>query len=157
MSRTFAVFLAGICLALPLALGTACGSEKGDDDHHGDHHGDGGDHHGSHSHDEPVGPESGATCPEGSTLTYDNFGKKFFSDYCLSCHSSKVTGNARMGAPDDHDFDTVAEIDLMAEHIDQTAAFGPDSENDAMPFSGSKPTDDERKKLGEWLACEFLK
>ena len=157
-TRTMTVLLASCLWVLPATLGFGCGSDDGDDGHHnnddGHHdHPDGGDHHGHSS--EPVGPPSGAECPSGSTLTYANFAKKFFADYCLSCHSSKVSGNARMGAPADHNFDTLGEIDLFKDHIDQYAAFGPDSENDMMPPSGKKPTDEEREKLGEWLACDL--
>jgi hypothetical protein len=108
-----------------------------------------------HDHDmTSIGPASGATCPTNSTLTYDNFGKDFMTKYCLRCHSSKVTGAARMMAPADHNFDTQAEIALLTEHIDQYAAAGPASTNVKMPLNGTKPTLDERKKLGEWLACE---
>lgn len=141
MSRAVWILLVA---SLSVFMFGACGDE-------GEHEHD--EEHGDHSHDE-VGPPSGAECPDGSTLTYENFGKEFIADYCLGCHSSKVTGNARMGAPGDHNFDTLGEIDLVSGHIDQLAAFGPDSENDDMPRgSGDKPTDDERRKLGEWIAC----
>jgi len=149
--RTMGVLMASCLWVAPLSFAVGCGSdhEHPDDGHHDDHHGD----DGHHSHGDPVGPPSGAMCPESSTLTYENFGEKFFADYCLRCHSSSVSGNAREGAPADHNFDTYDEIELMADHIDQTTAFGPDSENDKMPFNGKKPTDEERRKLGEWLAC----
>lgn len=140
--------------SLLLLLGVGCGDDHHDDGHS---HGDAGGHShgdaGGHSHEDPVGVPSGAECPSGSTLTYSNFGEQFFESYCLRCHSSDVSGNARMGAPADHDFDTLGEIELFQEHIDQLAAFGPDSENDAMPPGGASPSDDERLKLGEWIAC----
>jgi hypothetical protein len=146
MNRAVTIFAASLWL-FPIVLGVGCGDDSDDD--HGDDHGDGGDH----DHDAPVGPDSGATCPDGSTLTYDNFGSKFFSSYCLRCHSEKVKGDARMGAPADHNFDSLAEIDLLSMHIDQKAASGPAHTNDAMPPSNPKPSLDDRKKLGEWLAC----
>ena len=121
------------------------------------HAGAGGDHgaagEGDHDHDDSVGPDTGATCPSNSTLTYANFGKKFVSDYCLRCHSEKVTGSARNKAPADHNFDTLADVDLMAHHIDQKAGSGPKATNTAMPPSDPKPTTEERKKLSEWIAC----
>jgi len=138
-----------------LSLSAACGS-----DDEGDEHAEGPDDHHDGEHDEPhdhgkaVGPASGADCPDGGgTLTYENFGKQFFADYCLSCHSSKVKAAARMGAPADHNFDTLAEIELLIDHVDQKAAKGPASTNLSMPPSGKRPTDEERAKLGEWLAC----
>ncbi len=123
-------------LLLGLALVAACA----EDDHSG------------HAH-EPVGKASGADCPDGSSLTYATFGQKFMADYCLRCHSSEVEGAARMKAPADHNFDSLAEIELYAEHIDQMAAAGPDNTNATMPPIEPKPTEEEREKLGEWLAC----
>ena len=141
MSRILSVMLAS---GLMVLAGAACGDDHGDDHHHGDA--------GPHDH-EPVGPSSGADCPSGSTVTYENFGEQFFESYCLRCHSSKVSGNARMGAPDDHNFDTLGEIELLSEHIDQLAAFGSESENEEMPPGNPLPSDDQRLKLGEWIAC----
>lgn len=106
---------------------------------------------GDHDHEE--GKETGATCPTTQTLTYENFGKAFMMTYCLRCHSESVTGAARMNAPADHNFDTVADIKTLAEHIDEHAGSGPKATNTEMPPSGTKPSIDDRKKLSEWLAC----
>lgn len=120
---------------------------------------------GLHEH---AGEPSGATCPAGSTLTYETFGQSFMEQYCTSCHSSALTGAARHGAPSDHDFDTLAAIhEVGAEHIDLVAAAGPLHVNTAMPptegHAGaptvshvdheSLPSEAERRLLGEWLAC----
>jgi uncharacterized membrane protein len=137
---------------MPVTLLVACGDD--DEPEHGDH-GDHGDEDGGHDdeHSKPVGPPSMATCPDDSTLTYDNFAKGFFSEYCLSCHSKNVKGAARMGAPADHNFDSLAAIELLQDHIDQMAAAGDKQTNVTMPKSNPKPTLAERKKLGEWIAC----
>lgn len=141
MNRAVAIRFAVSLWVLPLALGVGCGGD--DDGGHDDDHGE-----------ENVGPDSGATCPDNSTLTYENFGKEFFSSYCLRCHSSSVTGEKRMGAPPDHNFDKLSEIDLLKKHIDQMAASGPAHTNETMPPSNPKPSKEEREKLGEWIACE---
>jgi cytochrome c5 len=135
--------------------GAGCDDDESGEPGHGAHDDDDASTEHEHEHDgtTSVGPDSGATCPDNSTLTYDNFGKEFMTKYCLRCHSSKVTGAARNMAPADHNFDTLAEIDLLAKHIDEKAASGPDNTNTAMPPSGTKPSVDERKKLGEWLVC----
>lgn len=100
------------------------------------------------------GRGSGAACPEGSTLTYESFGRTFFDTYCTRCHASDLTGPSRMGAPVDHDFDMLVEIQEHAVHIDQQAAIGPNRANRFMPPSGMPiPGDEERRQLGEWLAC----
>lgn len=105
-----------------------------------------------HEH-EHEGPPSGAECAEGSTLTWDNFGKGFMETYCTRCHATSVTGAARQGAPSDHNFETAALVRMQIEHIDGQTAAGPDSVNTEMPIGSPTPTEDERRKLGEWLAC----
>jgi uncharacterized membrane protein len=96
---------------------------------------------------------TGATCPTGSTLTYDNFGKAFMSNYCTRCHSSTLSGSARQNAPAGTDFDSVANIrnDLLG--IDREAAASAAVSNTDMPEGSPSPTAAERKQLGEWLAC----
>lgn len=147
MERAVARVL-GVTLVLGLVSGVqlsaACGS---DDDDGGDHDHDGGEH------DKPVGKPSGAECPGGSTLTYESFGQQFMSDYCVRCHSSSVMGADRKGAPAGHDFDSLAGIQLVSDHVDQKAAAGPSSINTAMPPSDPRPSMEEREQLGEWLAC----
>lgn len=88
---------------------------------------------------------TGAKCPPNSTLTYDNFGKAFFEANCNRCHSANTKGNSPL-------YDDVTAIRANAKQIDEQAASGPDSTNDAMPQDGSVSTA-EREKLGQWLAC----
>lgn len=99
------------------------------------------------------GVASGATCPATQTLTYDNFGKAFMESYCTRCHATTLTGDARQGATADHDFDRIELIRVFSNHIDEMAAAGPASVNTAMPPSGPTPSEADRRKLGEWLAC----
>lgn len=99
------------------------------------------------------GPPSGAVCPDNSTLTWENFGKGFMDSYCVRCHSTKLTGDARQGAPNDHNFDAVALVRDEIDHTDEQAAAGPDAVNTAMPIGSPTPTEAERRQLGEWLAC----
>jgi uncharacterized membrane protein len=132
MARTsFRFALTLLALPLSISLAVACG---------------GGD-------DEGGGP-TGATCPSGSTLTYDSFGRDFMEDYCTRCHSSELTGADRKGAPDDHNFDSLQGVLEAADHIDEYAGKGPDSTNTFMPPGAPRPSDDDRAKLAEWLACE---
>ena len=105
-----------------------------------------------HEHEEE-GTPTGAMCG-GSTLTYENFGRQFMETYCTGCHSSAVEGEARNCAPDDHNFDTLDGILFVRDHIDEHAGAGPDAVNDAMPPSGARPTEAERRDLSTWLACE---
>jgi mono/diheme cytochrome c family protein len=93
---------------------------------------------------EEEGEPTGSTCPDDSTLTYESFGQAFFATNCLSCHGS--------GGPESPKFDTVEQIRSNSAEIDRQAAAGPDATNTFMPETGSVATE-ERKKLGEWLAC----
>ncbi len=100
------------------------------------------------------GPPSGAVCPETSTLTWDNFGKPFMTNYCTRCHSTALTGSARQGAPNDHNFDSAALVREEIEHTDEQAAAGPDAVNTLMPIGAPTPTRGRAAcQLGEWLAC----
>jgi len=103
--------------------------------------------------DSVFGDPTQSQCPDGSTITWTNFGQKFMSDYCTRCHDSKLTGSARQGAPSFHDFDTVFGVRAVHDHIDETTASGPASTNTSMPPDGAKPTLEDRQKLGEWIAC----
>jgi uncharacterized membrane protein len=103
---------------------------------------------------EDGGLGSGASCPPGSALDYETFGRSFFDTYCTRCHASSLLGAARMGAPLGHDFETLEGVRDQATHVDQQAAIGVHRANRFMPPSGMPvPTDEERRMLGEWLAC----
>jgi hypothetical protein len=155
MTRGLAVVLAcGLWVAVPVVLAIGCGDDNSDEHDPGDHDDEHGDH-GDHDHSKPVGTPSEAECPAGGTdLTYDNFAKDFFSKYCNRCHGGDVKGDARMGAPADHMFDTIEQIELLRDHIDQLAAAGKVT-NTKMPLTDPKPSVEDRKKLGEWLACDL--
>lgn len=108
--------------------------------------------------DEPLfGPPTESVCPPTQTLSYENFGKPFMESYCTECHDSHKRGEERQGATSFHDFDTIYGIRAVYEHIDFTTAAGPTGiVNDSMPPDGEPtPTLEERKKLGEWIACEM--
>jgi len=100
------------------------------------------------------GQATGSTCPPGSELTYDTFARDFMDRYCTRCHSAALRSSDRQGAPSDHNFDTLAGLratNMM--HLDEEAAAGPDAANTAMPPTAPMPSNEERRKLGEWLAC----
>lgn len=86
---------------------------------------------------------TGATCPTTSTLTYDNFGRAFFANYCDRCHANGIRPSIA----------NQAAIQSQRTSIDRESAAGPNGVNTAMPENGARPTEDERRRLGEWLAC----
>src|SRR5262245_50603383 len=102
-----------------------------------------------------AGTPTGSSCPTSDPPTYDNFGRQFMADYCTGCHSSSATSRHR--APKSLNFDTEADIQKHAADIDLEAASGPKSTNTDMPdLDGpvrSAPSDAERTKLGQYLAC----
>src|SRR5688572_11329155 len=89
-------------------------------------------HGGGCCSEDVLGPPTGATCPPGSTLTYQTFGQQFMTDYCVECHDSMKTGDERNGATENHDFDTRIGVLEVKEHVDQAAGAGPDAVNDQM-------------------------
>src|SRR5690349_4486206 len=105
---TFHKLVLGCCL-LVFAMGHGGGCCEGDE--------------------EVLGPPTGTVCPPTSTLTYANFGQQFMTQYCTRCHSSTLTGAARMGATEAHDFDTQLGIKQVGDHVDEAAGAGPDATN----------------------------
>jgi hypothetical protein len=112
---------------------------------------------------------TGTVCPspDPGTLTYDNFGKPFMDKYCRWCHDSSLPRSKRNGAPLFHDFDMLLGILQVQGHIDQQAGIGPEASNYFMPptrcpstiggaldANCAQPTDEERRNLSIWLACE---
>lgn len=89
------------------------------------------------------GTATGSVCPPTQTLTYANFGEPFMSKYCTSCHNGRESPNlASVGSIRSHRAD-----------VDTEAAAGPNATNTSMPEGSTTPTDEERRQLGEWLAC----
>ncbi|HEU4731611.1 MAG TPA: hypothetical protein VFT22_27135 [Kofleriaceae bacterium] len=112
----------------------------------------------------------GTVCPDPDpgTLTWDNFGQKFMADYCTACHDSQLSHAQRNGAPLFHDYDTLAGVLELPDHVDEYAGSGPDAHNTIMPPGrcpsvpgGSldrdcpTPSDAERTMLSMWIACEI--
>lgn len=87
-------------------------------------------------------------CPQGgTTLTYDNFGKAFLDGWCQSCHGSN--SDNRNGAPGSYTFDTRDQAFKWRARIFARAA----DDNSSMPLGPHGPSSEDRKKLGDWLAC----
>ena len=101
-----------------------------------------------------LGQSTEATCPTANAPTWDGFAKPFFDKYCTRCHASTLTGSARNGAPEFHDFDTRAGVQGVLNHIDQQAGSGPAATNEIMPPSSPVPTKAERETLAQFVACE---
>ncbi|MFO0590539.1 MAG: hypothetical protein U0441_23560 [Polyangiaceae bacterium] len=92
---------------------------------------------------------SGSSCPNGTDLTLENFGRPFMDKYCNYCHGSTILD--RKGAPPAYVFETPEQIEKWAARIYVRAA-GP---NDSMPPGPDDPPREERDKLEEWLACTY--
>ena len=88
-------------------------------------------------------------CPEGTTLTYENFGESFLAKYCLSCHHSGLAKADRLGAPTDVNLDSYQDISTHRKDIIKTAT---KKSNARMPPSRHVPTY-EKELLAEWLNC----
>jgi cytochrome c5 len=109
-----------------------------------------------------VGPPTGTTAaqcaaPPLNGLTYSNFGQSFFGSFCTRCHATSVIGIDRNGAPTDHNFDSLAGVQLWRDQIDQVAAMNPtgSQKNTTMPLNAPLPPDPERQKLACWIATEL--
>lgn len=99
-----------------------------------------------------------SVCPPVDPPTYASFGQTFMEAYCTKCHDSAKTGDQRLDAPPTIDFDTLPLLRMWTSQIDKQAAIGPAAANRLMPPAGNPaPTDDERRRLGEFIACEVAK
>lgn len=85
--------------------------------------------------------------PEGTTLTYENFGRAFMDDHCQRCHG--VPSADRKGAPSAYDFGSRDDVHRHAARIFSRAA----ADNTTMPPGPDDPPAAEREKLATWLAC----
>lgn len=112
---------------------------------------------------------TGTVCPDPDpgTPTYASFGRDFMARYCTWCHASDLPRSQRNGAPIYHDYDSLLGVLQTPDHVEQEAGAGPDATNRLMPpdrcpsVAGgpldrdcAKPTDDERRELALWIACE---
>lgn len=95
----------------------------------------------------PAVPED-RLCPSESFLTYENFGAPFLSEHCTGCHSALVPDDMRQQAPRGIDFETLAKVRERDGLIFRRAA----DDNATMPPIGG-PGAEERRLLGDWLAC----
>lgn len=104
------------------------------------------------------GQPTRSVCPTRPTLTYENFGRGFMGHYCVRCHAADLVGDARHGAPSSANLDRLAGVKDYRAEVDALAAAGPHVFNSQMPPSGelpegATPLGEERRRLGEWLAC----
>lgn len=96
----------------------------------------------------PVPVRPSLDCPQGTALTWQNFGRFYLRKYCASCHAAALSGDDRQGAPVDISFDTAA--DALALRTVMLKVAAPD--NGAMPPGVVVPVA-ERALLREWLNC----
>lgn len=74
------------------------------------------------------------------TLTYENFGRQFLSTYCVGCHGS-VSPSAGV------------RLDSLAGITGRKAGAKAAVLNGAMPQGGTRPSNADRERFGEWLDC----
>ena len=85
--------------------------------------------------------------PEGTTLTYESFGRGMLAAHCNHCHNASE--GKRSGAPESYRFDTLDDVHKHKARIFVRAA----ASNVTMPPGPDDPSPDEREQLAEWLAC----
>ena len=85
--------------------------------------------------------------PEGTALTYEEFGAPFLDGWCQSCHAGDARD--RRGAPVHIVFDDLDDVRARADRIFARAA----ADNTSMPPGATDPPADDRAALAEWLAC----
>jgi mono/diheme cytochrome c family protein len=87
--------------------------------------------------------------PQGTKLTYENFGRAFFEQRCVSCHGGGGGGASHSHSYSSRAYVTLPLIQSDRENIRKNAT----GANPPMPPGPNDPSEDERAKLSEWLAC----
>lgn len=85
-----------------------------------------------------------------STLTYDNFGKQFFDNFCVECHDSAKSGADRNGATASINFDT---LELVKTSISAAKRRAGDATSMPPASAMMTPASQERADLVEWADC----
>ncbi|MSQ03630.1 MAG: hypothetical protein EXR71_17390 [Myxococcales bacterium] len=80
---------------------------------------------------------------------WQSVGQPFALGYCASCHSSRLVGGARVGAPEGVDLETLAG---MRSHRARVTARSLSALPDMPPQGGVR--EDEREALRRWYACD---
>ena len=95
---------------------------------------------------------AGPDCSRSPPLTWDNYGKGHMDKHCNGCHSVLIPEAQRQGAPAGVDFNTYADV---IEWHDRIIARSTRAvlEEPTMPPGGG-PSDEELRKVLEWLECE---
>jgi uncharacterized membrane protein len=96
------------------------------------------------------GNDTNPAC-ETSFLRYDNFGAPFITNWCRACHSASVPPDMRQQAPDDINFDSLAEVRAWSSSIERTSGDTAGTRATMPPAGG--PSAAERAMLTEWLRC----
>jgi len=106
------------------------------------------------SPDAPLSKEELAAAEAGECgeLTYQNFGARFFAQYCLSCHNEQLsTDLARSDAPLGIDFNRLDGIRRYLSRIRLRAGELGDMPPRLLPVA--QPSPEERILLIQWLDC----
>jgi hypothetical protein len=96
----------------------------------------------------PVPVRASLDCPNGTALTWQNFGGFYLRRYCASCHAASLSGDDRRGAPSDISFDSAADALAFRMSMLKVAA----SDDGTMPPGVVVPFS-ERALFREWLNC----
>jgi uncharacterized membrane protein len=116
-----------------------------------------------------VEPIESRACENPTTLRFANFGADFMQRHCQSCHSElderdvklspatavpafqrKTTLNPQhTDIPSGYNFGSLAAVKKHRTRIYERSA----GANTSMPPGPDDPTETERQKLAEWLAC----
>ena len=84
-------------------------------------------------------------CPEGSTVGWADV-EPLFTEHCVACHSSTLSGDERLDAPVGYGYDT---IEVARAHPNWTWA---EVKLGHMPPSGALGEQDQ-ELIRAWLAC----
>jgi hypothetical protein len=100
----------------------------------------------------PVQETDAVACDPAVVGTWETLGEGYVRTWCSPCHAASLSGDARGGAPEGVDFDSLENVRRWAEAI-AASAVGVDGAAPRMPPGGG-PSSEDVAAFAAWLACE---
>ncbi|MBP9709117.1 MAG: hypothetical protein KBD78_15890 [Oligoflexales bacterium] len=97
----------------------------------------------------PAKTQNLSPCPNGTSLSYENFAAGFIAKNCLACHSQNLTNDFRAGAPDKINLDSYELFLPLINLVLPTLA----GENAPSMPPNRLLNLTEQKLMIEWLRC----
>lgn len=146
MNKTMKVSLkVGLIFLMIYFAFVGCGAKEGQSDDEGTKSQDSiGKHAPEVANEAPLIESSEINCPQGTSLSYSNFGQGFMLSYCTSCHHSNLQEQGTSAA---FSLDSERSVIALRTKIIEVLI-----NQQTMPLGQTVP-DEKLELASEWLKC----